>query len=202
MKENYSKDIAGRIREYLENEEIRYEFEEERGLFRFGISIPGSLQKLNYVINIKRDDYNVYVFPLFSADKNNQEMMSQIEKFFNMINYSIRNGSFEMDDSDGEIRYRSYVECVEMELSYEAVRNSIHWAAIVYMRYGKGILHIIFNNMSAKDAFDMCVQEVKQTEEKRSNTETAETDDVSEEETEYSESALEDMIARIAESDV
>ena len=184
MEENYSMEIAERIQSNLEKLDLHFHFDEKRGVIEFDLVLRGILERVRYTMEIRACDFTVYVVSPISADENDTKMMIHMAKFFSMANYGLRIGNFEFDMGDGEIRYKIFVDCEDMEVSDEAIRKSIHVPAIMYERYSKGFLKIIFNKMSAEEAIYLC-------EEQKTLSDTEETEQ-DEEETEEDESAMVD----------
>ncbi len=57
-----------------------------------------------------------------------------------MANYGLVNGNFELDLRDGEIRYKTYVNCDGLEsLSEAVIQDSIYVGCVMMDRYGDGI---------------------------------------------------------------
>ena len=56
---------------------------------------------------------------------------------------------------DGEIRYKSYVYCGDFTPTADMVRESIVIPARMFDRYSAGIVDIIFNDASAKEAAEV-----------------------------------------------
>ena len=157
MKERtYSKDIANAINELLTEEDWHFSFDEKRGLFKFGLSLNSRIKNVNYIIKVKNDEYMVYVICPLGVDEDDEKMKAEMAEFVCRANYGLKNGNFEFDMGDGEIRYKSYVDCEGVTPAVEVVRNSIHCPAAMFERYGNGITDIIFGNTSAKDAIEKC----------------------------------------------
>ena len=54
MKEkNYSETIANAIKSYLKEDDWHFSFDEETGLFRFGLSLSSKIKKINYIVDVK-----------------------------------------------------------------------------------------------------------------------------------------------------
>lgn len=157
MKEKvYSKDIANTINAFLKEDDWYFSFDEERGLFRFGLSLKTKLKRVNYFIHVKENEYIVYAVSPLGADEGDEKMMAAMAEFVCRANYGLRNGNFELDMRDGEVRFKSFVDCEDIMPSAEVIRNSIHCPAAMFKRYGDGILDVIFGNASAKEAIAEC----------------------------------------------
>ena len=156
MARNYNPEIANAVRDFLDNDDWHYSFDNENGLFRFGVTLPGKMRNLQYVVDINERDYNVYAMSPVSADQEEPETMRQMAEFVCRANYGLRDGNFELDFRDGDLRYKCYMNCNGSMPSREMVETTIKCPATMFERYSKGILQILFNDMSAADAIDLC----------------------------------------------
>lgn len=153
---SYSVSIANAISAFLVEDDWKFSFNEQLGLFNFGLGISGRLKKVNYTIDVKDDEFIVYGYSPIGADIDDTEAMSAMTNFICRANYGLKNGNFELDVSDGEIRYKCYVDCADMLPNQEIVKHTIHCVAAMFMRYGQGIVDIIFGGASAEEAIAKC----------------------------------------------
>ena len=155
-KRTYSKSIANAINNFLTEDEWNFSFDEQRGLFKFGLCLKGKIKKISYVVDVKEDEYIVYAISPLGVDDDDEKMMASMAEFICRANYGLKNGNFELDMRDGEIRFKSFVDCEGITPTLEMVKNSIHCPAAMFDRYGVGIVDIIFGNTTAKDAIAKC----------------------------------------------
>lgn len=157
MKERtYSKNIANAINNFLTEDDWRFSFDEQRGLFEFGLCLKGKVKKIRYIVDVKEDEYLVYAISPLGADDDDETMMASMAEFVCRANYGLKNGNFELDMRDGEIRFKSFVDCEGITPTAEIVKNSIYCPAAMFDRYSAGIVGIIFNGSTAKDAIAQC----------------------------------------------
>lgn len=156
MSKVFSRDIAGAIDSFLRNDKWHFSFDESKGLFRFGLAIKGKMKSLDYVIDVKKDEFITYAIAPLSPDEDDSRMMARMCEFITRANYGLKNGCFEMDFEDGELRYRSFVDCEHQMPSQEVIKNSIYATASTFSRYAPGILDILFTDAIAKDAVAKC----------------------------------------------
>ncbi len=155
-KYEYSKDLVNIVKQFLDGDDWHYSFDENRGIFEFGLRIRSKIQTIDYLVNVKDDEIVFYGICPIGADQDDAEMMAQIAEFLCRANYGLRNGCFEFDFRDGEIRYKSFVDCDGVLPSTKVVKNSIYCIDAMYKRYVPGIVDIIFAGCSAKDAITKC----------------------------------------------
>ena len=158
MSAEYSEEIFDILRNYLVNDDWKFDFDEERGIFRFYLSISGKLKQLRYFITVKNDSYVVYANSPIGADANDENVMREMADFICRANYGLRNGNFEFDMRDGEIRYKVFVNCEgdELNLSDLIIKESLLLPSIMFERYAPGILDVIFREAKAEDAISKC----------------------------------------------
>ena len=191
-RDGYSDEIVNVVKQFLEEDDWHYSFDEETGIFRFGLKIRSKIQKISYVIDVLDNEFVTYGICPLGADYEDSEMMVQMAEFICRANYGLKNGCFELDFRGGEIRFRSYVDCENLLPSTAVVKNSLHCTAAMIKRYAPGIVDIIFGGVNAKDAITKCEKEVPSTEDElRSALEEALDGDVSEE-------AIGDLLAQLA----
>ena len=95
------------VRDFLDEREYRYEYDAEHSIFRLGFDVKCRLKDVRVVMIIRDTSYSVVTISPLNADKEHPvEMM----KYLTLANYGVVNGNFEMDLSDGEIRYKTYVD--------------------------------------------------------------------------------------------
>lgn len=152
----YSKSIANVVNEFLTQNNLHFSFDDERGVFRFSLNLKGQIKKISYIVSIMDDDYIVYAVSPLGADEYDDKMMATLFNFFNCANYGLKNGNFELDTMDGEIRVKCFVDCTGITPTPEMVRNSIYYPATMFDRYGNGIIEIIFRNATAGAALKKC----------------------------------------------
>jgi hypothetical protein len=152
----YSKSIADAINSFLTEDDWHFSFDDQRGLFKFGLNLKGRIKNVRYIVDVKDDEYVVYAISPIGADEDDEKKMAIMAEFICRANYGLKNGNFELDMRDGEIRYKSFVDCEGLTPTTEMVRNSIHCPAAMFDRYGDGIVDIIFGNSTAKEAVAKC----------------------------------------------
>lgn len=81
--------------------------------------------------------------------------VAQIERvmeFITRANYGMIMGNFELDYSDGEIRYKTSLDVENDELSVELIRNIFAANVLIMDRYMQGVLSVIYGKLDPKAA--------------------------------------------------
>lgn len=153
---NYSRDIANMIHDFLVDDNWKFSFDEERGVFKFGLTLKGKLKSIDYRVLIGTTSYVVNAISPMGADKDNSDEMLAMADFICRANYGLRNGNFELDMRDGEVGYKSFVDCDNLVPSTEVIRNSIYAPAAMFTRYAPGILAVSLTGANGQDAIELC----------------------------------------------
>lgn len=157
MKERmYNNEIANAIRSFLKKDDWHFSFDEQKGVFDFGLRIRSKIRKISYLVKVNGADFSVYATSPVNADSDDKEMMANMAEFICRANYGLKRGNFEFDFRDGEVRYKIHVPCDDIIPSTEMIKDSIYCHAHMFDKYGDGILSIIFSNASVEDAIKQC----------------------------------------------
>lgn len=155
-REEYSQDIADCIRDFLVEDDWNFEFDEERGIFKFGVNLKSKLKNVRYIVPVREENYNVYAISPINADNDDKDVMREMNEFLHRANYGLRSGNFEIDVRDGEIRYKIFVDCDNQLPSREIVRASIMIPSVMFDHYAQGILDVMFKGSTAEEAISIC----------------------------------------------
>ena len=147
---SYSKAIANAIVDFLRDDDWHFEFNEEREIIRCGVNLKCKLKSTRLVIDLRDDKYLVFANVPLNTDEENRAEMARL---LNMINYTMIFGNFEMDESDGEVRFRFAVDCDDCLPSREVVKDSILIPALMVEKYGDAIAKVLMGFATAKEAF-------------------------------------------------
>ena len=154
-KYEYSKDLVNIVKKFLVDDNWHFSFDENTGIFDF-VRVKSKIQKINYIVDVHEDEMIIYGMCPIGADHTNANMMVQMAEFLCRANYGLKNGCFELDFRDGEIRFKSFIDCEDLMPSIEVIKNSIHCTAAMFKRYAPGIVDIIFSGRTAKEAIAKC----------------------------------------------
>jgi hypothetical protein len=149
---SYNESIVRLIKQFLDNDGWHYEFHEDTGIFTFGVNLDSKLQSAKYVLAVRDDRYTVYaVCPMSATD-----CKAAMAEFITRANYGLPNGNFELDFRDGEIRYKTFVSCLETVPGKAVIEESIVVPALMLDRYADGILAVMFGMKTPEEAVRDC----------------------------------------------
>ncbi len=75
-----------------------------------------------------------------------------IAEFITRANYGLLIGNFELDFSDGEVRYKTSIDIEGNGLNFDLIQNLVYANVSIMDEYLPGIIAVIENDMSALDA--------------------------------------------------
>ena len=130
--------IVDALRDWLDSDDWHYEYDAERHLIKAGITLDCKLRNARIFIPI-RDD-GTYIVNIYSPVNGDPASLDELIKYVAMANYGLANGNFDIDVSDGEVRYKTYVNCKDMkELPEQIIKDSIYAGWCMMDRYGNGL---------------------------------------------------------------
>lgn len=149
MQSHDTEAVIQKIKDYFEERDFNYTFNEKNKIFSFSIGIK------RYTLFPKEYCITIYeAFPL-----QNKKKADKIQEFINRANYGLTLGNFEYDIRDGEIRYKICIlltSNLEVIFEDDLIFSSISVANAMCERYYRGFANVIFKGMSAKQAVSMC----------------------------------------------
>ena len=157
---SYSMDIVKAIRKNLEDSGVKQvSFNEEKGMFSFVTHVGAGISYVDCIVDVNENEFlvitRVPVLP-YGEDDEVREAIRNLGEFVCRANYGLKNGCFEMDWKDGEIRYRTFVDCDGQLPSQDIIHNSIGVSVAMVKRYGRGILDVIYKGMDPEIAVMEC----------------------------------------------
>ena len=159
--QTYSTEIVNAIKDYLDNDDWKYTFDEDDGTFQFKLRIDGPVHVLEYTLWVEDDRYYLYASINLSVDPDDHEKMLNMAEFICRATAGIINGNFEFNMENGEICYKTFVNCKGIHPTDDIIASSIYAASGMFERYMNGICDIIFRNVPAKEAAEACDRAVE-----------------------------------------
>ena len=141
--------IIDGMRDYLDAQGWNYDYDAEKQLIRTGINIKNHVKSLKIFITVNGSVLSTYFIPAVNGDT---EEYTELLKFLNFANWNMTSGSFELDPSDGEIRFRYSVRLNDFEAFPESCADAaIVIPAMMYQKYGDSIATLCFGYSSAEE---------------------------------------------------
>ena len=154
MAKNYSKRIAGAIKDFLDADDWHYDWLEDKGFFKMSIESKTKFGHFDIFINVKSDGYSVNtIFPLNVSE----DARHSVAEFITRANYGFFLGNFEMDFNDGDIRFKcsSSTGNDDSNLpSYDLIKESIYVCVFTCEKYGDGLAAVMFGMDTPENAIN------------------------------------------------
>jgi hypothetical protein len=145
---DYSSELADLVESYLNSHRWKYDFDTDEGVFALGFNLSIRLATLNLRIRIRRSSIICLAFPPIRVDP---QHLAAAEEYITRANYGMMHGCFEMDHSDGEVRFRSSLYCGDEIPSMDIVEFIVGLPHQMWNRYGDGLLAILFAEGSPEE---------------------------------------------------
>ncbi|MBQ2952633.1 MAG: hypothetical protein IJE07_03675 [Clostridia bacterium] len=141
------------VRDFLERTDIHYKTNEYT--CNFNMSLNSRLNQVQVEIRCYDGLFIVYATaPLHASPDKRDDVMS----FITYANYGLQRGNFEMDQNDGEIRYKDFLSFGEVAPSSHEVTSTISIPMLMMNRYGDGLINVMFGNADPEEACKACEQ--------------------------------------------
>ena len=134
-----NKQVFERVQNRLTEKGLK--FSAKNGIINFSINIGDVVGKLDMYIEIFDRYYITYAMLSNNASP---ERYTLISEYLHRANFGLLFGNFEIDYSDGEIRYKLTTDCEDVgSLSNLIVDRSVAIPCAMFERYGMGIIKLM-----------------------------------------------------------
>ncbi len=123
------------------------------GKYAYSMSYSGKNGDLRCYAII-RVDLEEFLFYAVAPVKVPEEVRMAVAEYLTRANYGLRIGNFELDYSDGEVRYKSSIDFEGQILTSELIRNAIYPSVHTMDRYLPGLLRVSFGGATPHEAIE------------------------------------------------
>ena len=142
-------DMITLVRDYLDTEDWKYDYDAGAKIIKAGVNLKCKLKSVNLVLRFTDEGFTTLAISPMNAG---EDCRANIAEFITRANYGIRNGNFEMDYRDGEIRYKVYTNYKALDsISKEIIDDSVLIPPYMFNRYGDGIAALLFGFSTPED---------------------------------------------------
>ena len=128
--------------------EWKYDFDEKRTTYSFGIDMGNVIGKLKFIMPIR--DHHYKVIGILNSKAENSKLQT-VAEYLHRANFGMNNGKFELDYDDGEVRYKSFVDFWGVELNKRIIEDSLFIPIMMFKRYGKNIIKLMLGEGNPAD---------------------------------------------------
>ncbi len=141
--------ILSTVEQWLKSDDWNYDKHPEDPLIRCGVQGNGVTFRLYFQAREEQDQLLLYVVGpnLVPEDKRTAVM-----EFLTRVNYGLVIGNFELDLSDGEVRYKVSVDVEGSKLVPIMVKNLIGAGVTMMDRYYPGLMAVAYGGKSPLEA--------------------------------------------------
>ena len=145
-------EILAWVKDVFDQKELGYELLEDKNTLKIHLPLKSKLKNFTAYFNCRERSYTVNAYIPLGVDEDSRQ---KIAEYITRANYGLRFGNFELDFSDGEIRYRLTVDCEDRSsLSESLVMRSIFIPMTMFDRYGDGLVAVMFGIKSPEEAIN------------------------------------------------
>ncbi|MBQ3919298.1 MAG: hypothetical protein II695_06460 [Oscillospiraceae bacterium] len=155
---DYSEEITRDVKDFLDNDDWHYSYDEEDKTFKFNLSLRSKLSNASFFISINPNCAAVYAVLPVSVPDDDAEAKKRMAEFICRASCGLRIGSFEFDYDTGTIRYHVGVPAMNRSCGPFPVKEAVNIAAGTIDRYAPGLTAVLFTDKSPKEAVEMCDQ--------------------------------------------
>ena len=135
---------------------IKYEFDEDENVFRFGRSLTKGFFIVKYIVLARSSDYVVRSSSPLDCKIDDAQKTAEAARLVALINRSLPRGNFEIDADDGELSFRHCVECTGLESPpSEFILSAIAIHQSMWERYSPCLVHLLTTQSEAEDALKL-----------------------------------------------
>ena len=147
----FSSEIAEVIIDFLESDNWKYEWDDERGRIKLILSSKSKFQSFTIYISIKTNGFSqMILYPL----KATEDVRDKVAEFITRANYGLYIGGFEMDYNDGEVRFRSSLLSADTLPTSEQIKHLLYVSINMAEKYANSLAMVLFDVISPKDAVE------------------------------------------------
>lgn len=135
--------------QFFKDDDWRFRQLEERPILQMGFS--GRNGSWLCYAQAKNEQQRFIFYSVLEA-KSPVEKRPAVAEFLTRANYGLVLGNFEMDYSDGEIRYKTSIDVEGGVLTPEMVKTLVYTNVLMMDKYLPGIMSVIYGNVSPEQA--------------------------------------------------
>jgi hypothetical protein len=102
----------------------------------------------------ERSEQEQFVFYSVFPVRTPPDRVSEVAEFITRANYGMIIGNFELDYSDGEIRYKTSVDVEDSDLPDPLVRHMIYANVLTMDKYFPGLMRVLYAGIAPMNAIE------------------------------------------------
>ena len=102
----------------------------------------------------ERDEQEQFVFYSVFPVRAPEGKHSNVAEFITRANYGMIVGNFELDYTDGEIRYKTSVDVEDLDMIDPLIRHMIYANVLTMDKYFPGLMRVLYAGIAPTDAIE------------------------------------------------
>lgn len=149
----YSSQIADTLREMIAASGIIAAFEDKGsiGVFTIRMKLRCRMQSAQMLVLVREDSFSTLTTLPLTADTDHRLATAE---YLTRANFNLRNGNFELNMNDGEIRFKTYVHVGAGALDMSAARQAVLLPFLIIDKFGDGLLDVLFGFKTPREAYE------------------------------------------------
>jgi len=148
---NGNRSIYDVMIQFFDDDEWKYHKLEDQTILRLGFS--GDNGSWRCYAQAKEEDDRFVFYSMLDA-KVPEDKRPAMAEFLTRANYGLVIGNFEMDYSDGEVRYKTSIDVEDDRLSTALVKNLVYANVFLMDRYFPGIMKVMYADIPPAEAIE------------------------------------------------
>ena len=145
--------VQSAVEAYLDS--INWQYDVEDGIIMFALVLEGEIPALQFEMRFFESGFTAYAYPGLNAEA---ERMAAVGEFLHRANFGLRSGNFEIDYEDGQIRYKTNVDCMDALPRENAIARTITVPANMFERYDEALLKVLVGELEPEAAMDLTAE--------------------------------------------
>lgn len=137
------------VKQFLDGDDWHYEQIKDRTVLR--MAFQGENGEWFVIVQTKEEDGQVLFYSVI-GDNIPTDKLVPASEYLHRANFGLPIGNFEMDFSDGEIRYKTALDVEGAELTQTQIKNYLYLNVITFDRYLVGLKDVVEKGIAPEEA--------------------------------------------------
>lgn len=138
---------------YLDTQGINYSYDSEKERFSYSMSINSTLNSTEVYIVLKSDGFSVYAYSPIRPKASDAVTLAATADYLTRAGYNSALGNFEMDHTDGEVRYKTAIKCFDRMPNQTEIEWLVDIPPLMMQAYGDGLAKVILMGADPAEAW-------------------------------------------------
>ena len=141
--------ILDAVKQFLDEDDWPYSLMENNPVYKTGFE--GKNGQFTCYAQERAEQQQFVFYSIFPV-RVTEDKLAQVSEFITRANYGMIIGNFELDYTDGEIRYKTSVDVEDVDLVEPLVRHLMYANVLTMDRYFPGLMRVLYGGISPAEA--------------------------------------------------